>query len=134
MTPTSSDASVGMTVRKDDTSGDFIVTFLALSEIPLEVIRVSETTIAEAPLAAMELFPAAIHLAVGRREETADMLFDTRVAVETGDMLVEITSPPSSEPEVIRVTRDQLAHPPLETRAAHIAARIASEQFRASRA
>jgi hypothetical protein len=145
MTADSRLAPHGTAVRKDGSDGDFIVTFLDASDVPLESIRVTAREIAEAPPARMELLHAAVQLALQTRhgpvdanaaheqptEPTTDVLFDASVDSTTGDVLVSFRAANATEtPEVVRVPRIRLEDSPIETRAPHIASRIASERAR----
>ena len=122
----------GTAVHFDESTGDFVITFLDASGAPLETVRITPTDIDGPAPAPMEPFPAAVHLALEEsgRTETADrdMLFDTSVDAATGDVLVAITSPESGSADVVRVPRERFEPPPVETRRAHIAARIAGER------
>jgi hypothetical protein len=123
----------GSAVRKDGSGGDFIVTFLDASEAPLESVRVTAREIEEAPPVRMEPLNAAVEFALQmRQKETGtDVLFDASVDPATGDVLVAFRPASATEtPEVVRVPRSRLADSPIETRAPHIASRIASERAR----
>ena len=140
----------GVAVHCEAGMGDYVVQFLGESEQPLEAERISPNDIDAAPPEPMPPERAAVYLAmkrwlasarsesgtdvvdVERALEGRDVLYDTRVESDTGDVVVEITADPGETPAAIRVSRSELAHLPMESRSREIAIRLATRR-RASR-